>query len=70
MVSTWINGKNWEHYNKTPSKEEFISVKKEDDYLKWVPWVKKGMRSTAISDDMVHRMRKENLITEEQFKSW
>ena len=43
---------------------------KDDEYLKWVRFVKIGMRSTKISDDMVARMRKEGLITEEQFKAW
>jgi len=53
-----------------PDKEEFILTKKADNYLQWVPWVKKGMRHLSISDDMVKRMKNENLITEEQFKAW
>ena len=51
-------------------KEELKAIKKEDDYLKWVDWVQKGRRHISISDDMVRRMKKENLITEEQFKAW
>ena len=70
MVTTWLNGKNWETYNIIPDKEEFILTKKADNYLQWVPWVKKGMRHLSISDDMVKRMKDENLITEEQFKAW
>ena len=68
MVTTWINQKRWENYTTTTPKDEFISIRKEDDYLKWVSWVQKGRRHISISDDMVRRMRKENLITEEQFK--
>ena len=68
--STWLNQERW---------EEEISVKKETDnfgiqpkksHKDYVFFVKKGMRSTAISDDMVRQMRKENLITEEEFKKW
>jgi hypothetical protein len=32
--------------------------------------VKKGMRMQYITDDMVEQMRKENLITEEEYKKW
>jgi len=28
------------------------------------------MRLLAITDDMVRQMKKENLITEEEFKAW
>ena len=68
--STWLNQERW---------EEEISVKKETDnfgiqpkksHKDYVFFVKKGMRSTAISDDMVRQMREENLITEEEFKEW
>ena len=68
--STWLNQERW---------EEEISVKKETynfettsrkSYKDYVWFVKKGMRSTSISDDMVRQMRKENLITEEEFKKW
>lgn len=70
MVATWINQKRWENYTMSEPESEFIPMKKDDAYLRWVPWVKKGMRSTAISQDMVHRMKAENLITEEEFKAW
>jgi len=69
MVSTWINGKNWEHYEKSPNKDEF-KISTEKTYKDYVWFVQKGMRSTRISDDMVRKMRKEGLITEEQFKAW
>ena len=32
--------------------------------------VKKQMRSTRISDDMVKKMLDEKLITEKEFKAW
>ena len=32
--------------------------------------VKKGMRLLTITDDMVRQMKKENLITEEEYKAW
>ena len=69
MVSTWVNGKNWEHYEKSPNKDEF-KISTEKTYKDYVWFVQKGMRSTRISDDMVRKMREENLITEEQFKAW
>ena len=69
MVSTWINGKNWEHYETTPIKDEF-KMPVEKTYKDYVWMVKKQMRSTRISDDMVVTMRKENLITEEEYKAW
>lgn len=68
--STWLNQERW---------EEEISVKKETynfetqskkSYKDYVFFVKKGMRSTAISDDMVRRMYDEKLITEKEFKAW
>jgi hypothetical protein len=51
-------------------KEETYNVQPEKSYKDYVWFVKKGMRSTRISDDMVRQMRKENLITEEEFKRW
>ena len=51
-------------------KEETYNVQPEKSYKDYVWFVKKGMRSTRISDDMVRQMRKENLITEEEFKKW
>lgn len=71
MVNTWLNQKRWENYDTSQAPEKDIfPTRKEDDYLKWVSWVKKGMRSTSISQDMVQRMRHENLITEEEFRNY
>ena len=47
-----------------------IQLRKDDDYKKWVTWVKRGRRHLSISDDMVLRMKKEKLITEEEYKAW
>ena len=69
MVTTWLNGKNWETYNITPEKDEF-QISKPRDYKDYVYAVKKQMRLLSITDDMVVKMRKENLITEEEFKAW
>jgi len=72
--STWLNAQGYLDQEVTPkptSTDNFgIQPKEVDEYLKWVRFVKIGMRSTKISDDMVARMRKEGLITEEQFKAW
>lgn len=72
--STWLNAQGYLDQEITPkptSTDNFgIKPREDDEYLKWVPFVQKGMRSTRISDDMVHRMKKEGLITEEQFKAW
>ena len=63
--ATWLNG---QCYLDEVSTVE--STPTEKTYKDYVWFVQKGMRSTRISDDMVHRMRKEGLITEEQFKAW
>jgi len=63
--STWINAQGYLNQEITPE-----PTSTEKTYKDYVWFVQKGMRSTRISDDMVHRMRKEGLITEEQFKAW
>jgi hypothetical protein len=72
--STWLNAQGYldqEVTSKPTTTDNFgIQPKEDDEYLKWVRFVQKGMRSTKISDDMVVKMRKEGLITEEQFKAW
>ena len=67
--STWLNQNRWEEELPT-KKEETYNVQPEKSYKDYVWFVKKGMRSTRISDDMVRQMREENLITEEEFKKW
>ena len=68
--STWLNQARWEEI--LPSKKETneFGVQPKKSHKQYVNFVKRGIRSTAISDDMVRQMRKENLITEEEFKKW
>ena len=55
------------NYEKDQKQE---TVHKEKTYKDYVWFVKKGMRSTRISDDMVRKMFDEKLITNEEFKAW
>jgi len=68
--ATWLNHERWEE--ELPSKKETnnFGVQPKKSHKDYVGFVKKGIRSTSISDDMVRQMRKENLITEEEFKNW
>jgi len=68
--ATWLNHERWEE--ELPSKKETnnFGVQPKKSHKDYVGFVKKGIRSTSISDDMVRQMRKENLITEEEFKAW
>ena len=68
-TGAWLKQNRWEEELPT-KKEETYNVQPEKSYKDYVWFVKKGMRSTRISDDMVRQMRKENLITEEEFKKW
>ena len=65
--ATWLNHERWEEELPT-KKEESLAIEK--TYKDYVWMVKKQMRSTRISDDMVMQMRQEELITEEEFKAW
>jgi uncharacterized protein YdaU (DUF1376 family) len=72
-LSKWLKDQRWEE--ELPTNKEVIDnfgiqPKKDDDYLKWLDWVKKGRRHLSISDDMVKKMFDKNLITEEEFKKW
>ncbi len=68
--STWLNQERWEEEIVVKEEKDEFSIQPKDSYRKYVIFVKKGIRSTAISDDMVKKMRKEGLITEEEFKAW
>jgi len=70
--ATWLNHERWEEELPVKNENEFsgIQLRKDDDYKKWVSWVKRGRRHLSISDDMVLRMKKEKLITEEEYKAW
>ena len=65
--STWINQNRWEEELPVTKEETPVQPKTHKDY---VFAVKKGMRLMNITDDMVSQMRKENLITEEEYKRW
>ena len=65
--STWLNQNRWEEELPIKKEETPVQPKTHKDY---VFAVKKGMRLMNITDDMVSQMRKENLITEEEFKRW
>ena len=65
--STWLNQNRWEEELPIKKEETPVQPKTHKDY---VFAVKKGMRLMNITDDMVSQMRKENLITEEEFKKW
>ncbi len=68
--ATWLNHERWEE--ELPSKKETdnFGVQPKKSHKDYVNFVKRGIRTTFISDDMVRQMRKENLITEEEFKAW
>lgn len=65
--ATWLNHERWEEELPSKKEETPVQPKNHKDY---VFAVKKGMRLMNITDDMVSQMRKENLITEEEFKRW
>ena len=65
--STWINQNRWEEELPVTKEETPVQPKTHKDY---VFAVKKGMRLMNITDDMVSQIRKENLITEEEYKRW
>jgi hypothetical protein len=65
--STWLNAKGFEDTIET---SEPVSISQHKNYKNYVFFVQKGIRTTAISDDMVRKMYEEELITEEEYKNW
>ena len=65
--STWLNAKGFEDTIET---SEPVSISQHKNYKNYVFFVKKGIRTTAISDDMVRKMYEEKLITEQEYKNW
>ena len=65
--ATWLNHERWEEELPTKKEETPVQPKTHKDY---VFAVKKGMRLMNITDDMVEQMKKENLITEEEYSRW
>ena len=65
--STWLNGKGFEDTIETSQPTTSSQPK---NYKNYVFFVKKGIRTTNISDDMVLKMYEEKLITEQEYKNW
>ena len=65
--ATWLNHERWEEELPSKKEETPVQPKNHKDY---VFAVKKGMRLMNITDDMVEQMKKENLITEEEYSRW
>lgn len=72
MVSTWINGKNWEHYEATPSKNDYEPVRQNNDArLKALSgFVKKNQRMSMIDDEMVRGMLVKKFIEQDEYDKW
>ena len=68
--STWLNHSRWEEELPTKIDNDNFGIQTKKSHKDYVYAVKKGMRLLTITDDMVRQMRKENLITEEEFKKW
>lgn len=68
--ATWLNHERWEEELPTKIVNDNFGIQPKKSHKDYVYAVKKGMRLLAITDDMVRQMRKENLITEEEFKAW
>jgi hypothetical protein len=68
--SSWLNQERWEEELNIKKEVNEFGIQTKKSHLDYVNFVKKGIRSTSISDDMVAQMLKENLITEEEFKAW
>ena len=68
--ATWLNHERWEEELPVKKETDNLGVPQKKSHKDYVGFVKKGIRSTSISDDMVAQMLKENLITEEEFKRW
>ena len=68
--ATLLNHERWEEELPTKKETDNFGVQPKKSHKDYVNFVKRGIRTTFISDDMVRQMRKENLITEEEFKAW
>ena len=68
--ATWLNHERWEEELPIKKETDNFGFQPKKSHKDYVNFVKRGIRTTFISDDMVRQMRKENLITEEEFKKW
>ena len=69
-LSKWLKDYRWEEDLSTGKDKKEFEMQPKKSHKDYVYAVKKGMRLINITDDMVRQMRKENLITEEEFKKW
>ena len=74
MVSTWLNGKNWEEYSTTTTKNDFPIVKDNTVRLKnlsdWVTADPPKRVTSVISDDDVKEMLENKIIEQHHFDRW
>mgnify|MGYP003669235604 FL=1 len=66
--STWLNQGRWEE--ELPTKIEKEDAPRERDYKNYVSFVKRCQHTTFIDKQMVDRMLKEGLITQEEHDRW
>lgn len=67
--STWLNQGRWEEELPT-AKEEQIIFSAPKDYKNYVSFVKRCQHTTFIDKEMVDRMLKDGLITQEEHDRW
>ena len=67
--ATWLNHERWEEELPT-AKEEKTGFAPQRDHKNYVNFVKRGQHTTFIDKEMVTKMLKDNLITQEEHDSW
>ena len=67
--ATWLNHERWEEELPT-AKEEQIGFAPQRNYKDYVSFVKRGQHTTFIDKEMVTKMLKDNLITQEEHDRW
>ena len=67
--ATWLNHERWEEELPT-KKEEQIGFAPQRDHKNYVNFVKRGQHTTFIDKEMVTKMLKDNLITQEEHDRW
>ena len=67
--ATWLNHERWEE--ELPNKkEEQTGFAPQRDHKNYVNFVKRGQHTTFIDKEMVTKMLKDNLITQEEHDRW
>ena len=67
--ATWLNHERWEEELPT-KKEEQTGFAPQRDHKNYVNFVKRGQHTTFIDKEMVTKMLKDNLITQEEHDRW